>query len=426
MAEHQGVFKPAGIIIAFAGLISIISCVEIFIVKPAYGTLLGVVLVIVYIVIAALEFGNGRSMFRIEQGIYQGAMSIIGLALLLRLFLLATAILYQGVDYAVFYYPIAPGGDQFYNIVIFLNFVCAIGEGIVLLLLYKYKQIFMPSPQEIENIIRKMGKAKVKTGSECPVCHEAVEKDWVLCPQCGSALPRQCASCGKQLEGWSERCPNCNALVEKPENLLKGIETLKMLSEQEARPEAKSVRYARLAEAYLKEGELEMAYEMYRKAIHYTEFDRKRTNFMVKMAVVMHNAGNDQGAMQVLEGALALDPDDTAGAASTLRQIQAWTPYIRARDSLEAGKDEWAVKAADEAMAIDPADHNGAGVIKAKVLVKQADALIKQNKKDEAILLLNDAAALDPRGETKAAAMREQLTPKAQKREKKKAKAQKQ
>jgi tetratricopeptide (TPR) repeat protein len=425
LAEHRNVFKPAAIIIALAGLVSIVSCVEIYIVKPSYGTLFGVVFVIVYIVVAALEIGMARPMFRIEEGIYRSAMSTIGMALLLRLLLLVTAILNQGVDYAIFYYPTKPGGDGFYNMVIFLNFVFAIGEAITLLLLYTYKQLFMPSPEEIENILRKMGKAKVKTGSECLVCHELVEKDWVLCPQCGSLLSRQCASCGKQLEMRSERCPSCNALVEKSENLQKSVETLKMLSEQEARPEAKSVRYARLAEAYLKAGELDMAYEMYRKAIHYTEFDRKRTNFMVKMAMVMHNAGNDPGAMQVLEGALALDPDDTAGAGPSMRQIKAWSAYLRAKDYLQAGRDADAVKAAEEALSIDPADHNGAGVVKAKVLIKRADALIKQSKPDEAILLLNDATALDPRGETKAASMLEQLAPKTKKKEKRKAKAQK-
>ena len=327
----------------------------------------------------------------------------------------------------MFYYPFQQtGGDSFFKLIIWLNTFLAIGEAVVLLLLYTNKQLFMPSPQEIENILRKMGKTRVKVGSECPVCQELVEKDWVLCPQCGTTLPRKCASCGKQLETRSEKCPNCGALIENPENLMNNIETLRMLSEQEARPEAKSVRYARLAEAYLKAGELEMAYEMYRKAIHFTEFDRKRTNFMVKLAMVMHNAGDDKGALGVLEGALALDPDDAAGAAATARQINAWEYYHRAKDSLQAGKDDDAVKAAEEALAIDPADRNGAGVIKAKVLVKRADALIKQNKQPEAILLLNDAAALDPGGESKAASMLEQLAPKAKKKEKKHRKEKKQ
>jgi len=427
LAEHRGVFKPAAIVIAIAGVLLIISCVEVFIIKPSYGTLLGVLLIIIYMVVAALEIGSARSMFRIEEGIYQSSLMAIGLGLLLRLFVIITAITFQGYDFSVFYYPFQQtGGDSFFKLIIWLNTFLAIGEAVVLLLLYTNKQLFMPSPQEIENILRKMGKTRVKVGSECPVCQELVEKDWVLCPQCGTTLPRKCASCGKQLETRSEKCPNCGALIENPENLMNNIETLRMLSEQEARPEAKSVRYARLAEAYLKAGELEMAYEMYRKAIHFTEFDRKRTNFMVKLAMVMHNAGDDKGALGVLEGALALDPDDAAGAAATARQINAWEYYHRAKDSLQAGKDDDAVKAAEEALAIDPADRNGAGVIKAKVLVKRADALIKQNKQPEAILLLNDAAALDPGGESKAASMLEQLAPKAKKKEKKHRKEKKQ
>ena len=92
MAEHRGVFKPAAIVIAIAGVLLIISCVEVFIIKPSYGTLLGVLLIIIYMVVAALEIGSARSMFRVEEGIYQSSLMAIGLGLLLRLFVIITAI----------------------------------------------------------------------------------------------------------------------------------------------------------------------------------------------------------------------------------------------------------------------------------------------------------------------------------------------
>jgi tetratricopeptide (TPR) repeat protein len=111
--------------------------------------------------------------------------------------------------------------------------------------------------------------------------------------------------------------------VEHSETAQKSIQSLKIIADQDSRPEARSVRFARLADAYLKAGEIDLALETYRKAIHYTEFRRKQSNFMVKMAMVLHNDGRNDEALQVLEGALELDPQDAAGALEIKNQILA-------------------------------------------------------------------------------------------------------
>ena len=75
----------------------------------------------------------------------------------------------------------------------------------------------------------------MKTVAECPSCHQMVEKDWILCPECGSPLPRACAKCGAPLEPGQVtveylgnaypvdlfKCPRCG-LVLVPEELALG------------------------------------------------------------------------------------------------------------------------------------------------------------------------------------------------------------
>jgi tetratricopeptide (TPR) repeat protein len=262
-----------------------------------------------------------------------------------------------------------------------------------------------------------MGKATVKTVSECPNCHEIVEKEWVLCPQCGTSLPRLCANCGKPLTVRADKCMNCGAVIEKQESIKKGVQTLIALSEEEAKPEARSVRYARLAEAYLKNGEIDLALETYRKAIHFSEFDRKRCNFLVKMANILHNVGRDEEAMKMLDAALELDPMDTAGARMVKGQIDADAPVIRAREALNAGDEAKAVALADEAIKIDPSDFHGASIIKSTILTHQAEKLAASGNKAEVVKLLDQAVRLDPMGIGPAMVVRDKLAPRERKRE---------
>lgn len=176
------------------------------------------------------------------------------------------------------------------------------------------KSIFLPSKEEVEIALRKFTPKTVTIASECPKCHSAVEDDWSLCPDCGAGLPRECASCHGEVHGGECKCSACGCEIQIPISLSKTVEMLKETAELQASPETRSARYARYAEAQLKAGDAHGAVESYRKAIHFTEFNKKQTNFMVKMAKVMSNSGSRQDAMQMLDAALQLDPQDWAGA----------------------------------------------------------------------------------------------------------------
>lgn len=257
---------------------------------------------------------TARAIYRSEMGSWRGSLNLVILSLLGRAFLIY-------VNYKVYLDP--KGKDDFVFALLILNLVFLVVEGITVLLLYHFKDVFMPTEQERQVAMRKLSGPLVKTVSECPNCHEIIEKEWVLCPQCGTHLPRHCANCGHELKTKGEKCPSCGASVEHSEAVQKSIQSLKIIADQDSRPEARSVRFARLADAYLKAGEIDLALETYRKAIHYTKFRRKQSNFMVKMAMVLHNDGRNDEALQVLEGALELDPQDTAGALEIKNQILA-------------------------------------------------------------------------------------------------------
>jgi RNA polymerase subunit RPABC4/transcription elongation factor Spt4 len=52
----------------------------------------------------------------------------------------------------------------------------------------------------------------------CPSCRSVVEKDYLLCPECGWDLKMPCKSCGKPLNlNWST-CPYC-ATVQSEKNI---------------------------------------------------------------------------------------------------------------------------------------------------------------------------------------------------------------
>jgi len=87
--------------------------------------------------------------------------------------------------------------------------------------------------------------------------------------------------------------------------------------------ETRSARYARLAEAQLKSGDVDGAVDSYQKAIRSTEFNRKRTNFMVKMALILYNSGKKEDAMKLLESSLEMEPEDWAGARKVMDGIRA-------------------------------------------------------------------------------------------------------
>ncbi len=417
------IFKPIAVLLLIAGFFTFAAAVDIFILKSnaAYGTLVGVVLIIGYFILGGLEIGQFRSIYRTEVGSYKGVFNLLVMAVLGRAFLLWTNWnVINSPFYKVNWNNIGNAlqtNDAFMFFI--LNLVFLAVEVIALALVVRRKAAFMPSDEEVRATLRRFGGQLVKTVSECPNCHAVIEKDWILCPECGIPLPRSCAKCGTALAGMVAKCPNCGTEVVSMENLQHTIDSLEAIAEKEATPEARSVRYARLAEAYLKMGNIEMAIETYRKAIHYTEFARKQSNFMVKMATVLENAGRDAEANQMLDGALELDPEDAAGAAVLKKQIEAHTFYSAAKMDHEAKNDTDALAKLDKAIALDPNDVHGEkalkGEIEAQALIEKAKEASQAGKNDQAIELLQQAVKADVKKKTTAAAELEKLVPKSKK-----------
>ncbi len=52
----------------------------------------------------------------------------------------------------------------------------------------------------------------------CPRCRSVVEKDYLLCPECGWDLKMPCKSCGKPLDLNWRTCPYC-ATVQSEKNI---------------------------------------------------------------------------------------------------------------------------------------------------------------------------------------------------------------
>jgi predicted RNA-binding Zn-ribbon protein involved in translation (DUF1610 family) len=282
------IFKPIAILLVIAGFFTFAASVDVFILKStaAYGTLTGVILILLYFILGGLEIGLFRSVYRTEVGSWRGIFNILIMAVLARAFLVWTNWnVIQNPTFRVDYSNILKAletSDAFLFFV--LNVIFLAIEVAALVLLITRRPLFMPTEAEKAAALRRFGGQLVKTVSECPSCHAIIEKDWILCPECGRTLPRACAKCGTALVGAVTKCPNCGTEVASLDALQHAIDTLKTIAEEDAKPEARSVRYARLAEAYLKAGDLDNAIETYRKAIHFTEFTRKQSNFMVNTA----------------------------------------------------------------------------------------------------------------------------------------------
>jgi len=410
LVNGRPILKVFALGLLLGGIMTIISSFFIFMIeaKYAYGTLSGIVLLLASIMLAGLELTCVLPLFRVEQGSGNQARNWVIFSMLMRVLIIYTALQAGG-----------SADKEFIMILIILNAIALALEGVLLILLFVLKKEFLPTAEEIKATMRRMGKATVKTVSECPNCHEIVEKEWILCPQCGTTLPRLCANCGKPLTLRADKCMNCGAIIEKQESIKRGIQTLIAISEEEAKPEAKSVRYARLAEAYLKSGEIDLALETYRKAIHFSEFDRKRCNFLVKMANILHNVGREEEAMKMLDAALELDTKDTAGARIVKGQIHSDATVKRAREALSAGDEAKAVALADEAIKIDPSDFHGASIVRSTVLTHRAEKLAESGNKAEVVKLLDEAVRLDPMGIGPAMAVRDKLAPRERKKEEK-------
>jgi len=409
---HFIALKFAAVAVVMAALVTIGAATFVFVLQSqyAYGTLLGVMFLLIFIIVAGFQLTMVRALWRVEQGTWKSLINFSLISILARAFLAYT--LFTAHERWVHSTQHKPEDLS----LTYVMYICAIFlaiEFLIFILIYVRRKAFMPTAEEIQEAMKKVSGPTVKTVSECPNCREIIEKDWASCPQCGTRLPRHCANCGFELLTKTEKCPNCGVTVEKAETVQKQIGTLKKISEEEARPEAMSVRYARLAEAYLKAGEVDQALDNYKEAIHFTAFDRKRSNFMVKMATIMHNSGRNDEAIQILDAAMQLDPSDAAGAALTKNRIAAHGLVQAAQAALDKGNESEALRLADEALKTDMTDYYRAaglrGMITARELVRKAEEAIASMNQEAAAKLLDDAIRLDPTGRTNARTLRDQV-----------------
>ncbi len=207
------------------------------------------------------------------------------------------------------------------NVLFWCNAVILAAEAVIILVLFRRRDLFMA--HDDAGTVRRMAMAGSKTVSECPSCGEVVEAYWQSCPYCGTSLPRVCGGCGDELDEMTATCPKCGTDVIDADSMENTIATFTALVQEDALPETKATRYARLAEALLKNGDVDGAVESYRQAIKHTAFPRKRTNFMVRTARILKNCDRAAEAQALLDEAMALDPADLAGAGAMLSELRA-------------------------------------------------------------------------------------------------------
>lgn len=322
MQSKKMLLKPMAAWLIAAGIVTIVTIFYAIFAVRTIGVIVGVLLMLVLFLIAAWEMTVARSVWGSQVGERENIIRAMAASLLARVLLIVLILNVNSFGQIGNFGNLVPL-QQFGIVLVLLSIVSAAVELSVLLIAITKKEYFQPSKEELENALRKVGSVAVKSVSECPKCKELVELDWSMCPNCGSALPKYCASCGNELKAVQESCPKCGAKVEPRESLKAMVETLRASAESPAMQETRSARYARLAEAQLKSGDVEGAADSYKKAILYTEFNRKRTNFMVKMALILYNAGRKEEAMKLLEESLEMEPEDWAGAKKVIDGIKA-------------------------------------------------------------------------------------------------------
>ncbi|MCG7845098.1 MAG: tetratricopeptide repeat protein [Methanomassiliicoccales archaeon] len=291
------ILPSAGLI--FAGLVLIISPVMAIFAFKTLETVIGIMFMLLLTIVGVWEMSVSRAVVGTQIGELPGIVKTVALAALLRvLMVLVTK-----------------------DLVLTLNLVALGFEGLTLLLVVIYRRSFMPTEEEMQASLRRFAKVAVKTASQCPKCSAVVEADWTLCPDCGTRLPRYCAKCGTEVKEHDHSCCKCGMVMEVSSSLISALDTLQRTAELDGAPETRSARYARLGDGLLKVGKLDEAVDAFKKAIDSTQFDRKRTNFMVKMAVVMANKGRLDEANKLLSDAMAIDPEDVAGAKKIMDDL---------------------------------------------------------------------------------------------------------
>jgi tetratricopeptide (TPR) repeat protein len=300
------VLRPIALWMIVASILSVITVFLLTFDFKMLSTIIGYLLLLLVVFLGVYEIGTVRSLWMSQEGEWSGILKAIGINIPFRIYFVLML-------FATYKANMVASERSLLDYLLVLNIITLVVELVAVVFVYVKKPYFQPPQEEVEAMLRRV-KTAAKSVMKCPHCREVVEADWTCCPSCGTELPRMCTGCGAPIKHGDEKCSACGAEVARVMAIDGLIHTLQDLSEQPASPETRSVRYARYAEALLKGGRLDDAIESYRKAIHFTQFDRKRTNFMVKMAVVYENSGRRKEAMEMLEAAIQLDPLDWAGA----------------------------------------------------------------------------------------------------------------
>jgi len=313
--EEKTILKPIAIWLVLAGILTLISIITLVFYLGSIGSTLGFLLILSMTFLSAYEISISRSVWSGQVGEWAGVLRALFISMLARgllIFLLWGPYNNNYTDQTIQVLT----GALFY-----LNVISLLVEGGSLGLIYYKRNYFAPPPEEVESSLKRMRVTGVKTLSDCPQCKSLVESDWHSCPSCGTVLPKFCVNCGTPVNEDFKQCPKCGTEIQAPKAIANLIETLRQTAELPASPETKSVRYEKYAEALIKGGRTDEAIEAYKKSIHFTQFYRKQTNFMVKMAMVYHNTGRDKQALDLLDESLELDPQDWAGAVSLKNEI---------------------------------------------------------------------------------------------------------
>ncbi|MFP4196557.1 MAG: tetratricopeptide repeat protein [Methanomassiliicoccales archaeon] len=190
----------------------------------------------------------------------------------------------------------------------------------IFIMVFRSKDLFLPDEME-DAKIKKMSGPTIRSVAECPTCHDVVEVGWDSFPYCGTKLPIICGNCGTELGEMDSHCPDCGTPVEGLEAVDQTTHSLRSALEDDEAPETRAGRLGKLGDAYLKKGDKEEALGSYRRAMEETRYARKKTFFMVKQATVLKNMGKGDQALEILEEALEMDPEDYAGAGQVRNGI---------------------------------------------------------------------------------------------------------
>jgi tetratricopeptide (TPR) repeat protein len=311
LVEKKALLKPLSVLYIVGGIVTIISAIFLGLIKLRLGAILAIPSLVVFLLVAATELSAGRTTWRSEVGSWRSIVSTSVMVLLVRALFIYLGLPDANVAGAFFF----DSGDA-WNVLFYANVVLLVTEVLVLVYISRHSEFFMLQECDPSENRPDLASCTVKSVSECPACHEVVETYWQSCPYCGTSLPHICAECGGELGAMLTKCPHCGKEVMQSISLKKTIDTFQKLAREDALPETKAIRFARLAEALLKNGQADEAVTAYRQAIEFTRFTRKRTNFMVQAARILKNTGHQAEASKLLDDALALDPQDYAGAAA--------------------------------------------------------------------------------------------------------------